>query len=418
VSATRTGRHVARRATGRRRAAGCDRYLAADDSRHADGLSVRDLFRNLSCAIDVFRFADLTADRVRHFAGSCFRNHRAGGERNFRHDSVWFVGADRVRNASCASLAAEFADGVRNPSSPCFLPHRADRVGNLLRATLFDRAAGGVGNSSSALDRAHPANLVRDSALLRFPDHAGAHDGFLRGLWNPDLSASSRGRSVHPLGASAAGTVNRLAFVAVPVPSAGRLNAVAAGGSRTLLDDGFPLTAANVNLLARDDWSTLRVADFAVSRFRLRLVRRVALLAVAGFVNRLADLVVDGLVAGFVNRLADVVTLVAVTGLCERDLDRVLLAPKGRLPYRLADGVTNGPVARFVFRPANLKALFAELRFVDVASALDRFLLTDRIPDGLVSRDGALVIDDVLHRAVTRVAGGLGRTEISARGTR
>jgi len=200
VSAARAAGHVAAGA-GRRRAAGCHRNLAADDSRDADRLSVRHLAGNLSLPVDVFRLADLTADGVRNLAGSRFRDLRADRVGHFLADGVRLVRADRVGHSASSRFAAEVADGIRNALDSSLFPYRADRVGNLFRAALFHRATDCVRHLAGASDRAHLADLVRHSTLLHVADHAGAHDGLLNGLRHPDLTAASRRPATRPLGA-------------------------------------------------------------------------------------------------------------------------------------------------------------------------------------------------------------------------
>ena len=176
--------HVAAGA-GRRRAAGGYRNLTADDSRNADRLCVRHLARNLSRPVDVFGFADLAADRVRHFLAD-------GGR---------LVRADRVGHSASSRFAAEVADGIRNASGSSLFPYRADRIGNFFRAALFHRATDCVRHLAGASDRAHLADLVRHSTLLHVADHAGAHDSLLNCLRHPDLTAASRRPATRPLGA-------------------------------------------------------------------------------------------------------------------------------------------------------------------------------------------------------------------------
>ena len=185
-----------------------------------------------------------------------------------------------------------------------------------------------------------------------------------------------------------------------------------------MLDDGLPLTTADVDLLALDDGSALGIADFSVSSFRARLVGGVALVSVARFVNRLADFIRDCLVARFVLGLADGIALVAVARSSERHLYGVLLTSKRGFVNRLVNNVTNGTVARLVNGPADLVALFTESRLVDVSSALDWLLLADGVVDRTVFRHCALVVDDVLDSAVAGVAGSLSGGEFTTWGAR
>lgn len=209
---------------------------------------------------------------------------------------------------------------------------------------------------------------------------------------------------MNPFSTSATRSIHRLAAIAVVFPAARRLNAAAAGTIRALLDDSFPLAAAHIDLLAFDNRLANGVANFSMLSFIARLVSRVAFVSIASPIDRLADVVAHSLIACFIRWLINRVAFVAIARLSIRHFDCIRLSAIARLLDRASADARNVFIAHLINRFLHCEAFVTELSFVDVATAVDWYLLAHSIVASLIAGDLTLVINNFSNCFVTSIA--------------
>lgn len=275
--------------------------------------------------------------------------------------------------------------------------------------------AGRVRHFASAGLRHGAANLVRDSASASLWNPACAADRLLDGFWAPHLAAADRRRALDLNGAAAAGFVGAAAGAGVLAPRSGVLHAFVDDRAGDALADGFPLAAADIDVLRLGAGAANGVADVFVASLGHDFAGRVALISPAGLCDWLADGVADVAVASLIARLADVVALVAPARLRAGDADRVGLVAVAGLIARHAHRADLVAPASLSHWLADGVALVAIAGLVTGLRAADRNLLALLIVHGLIANFFAAVPHDFLDRLVAGRALLLSLAEIAAR---
>lgn len=377
---------------------------ASHDAGYTHRFSIRNLSRYDFGLSRIPSLTHLTADGIGHLANVRFLLHGADGVGHFLNDGVRLHRANSVRHLASTRFATIRTNGIGDSATTALLASGTDGIRHLLGSAFFDYMTRCVRHSTSLRDRHHFADLIGNSAGLRFLNHASRHDRSLFSFRHPDLLAGHRSWAVNLLIADATGAIDLSATITVPFPTTGRLDATIASGARALFYDSSPFAAANINLLAFNHWAADGVANIAIAGIRARFVGRIALFPVASLIHGFANFVADVFVAGLIRRHTDGIGFIAVASARKWNLHRVLLAPPSSLLHRFAHGVALVSVAHLIHRLASFVALVTELRFVDVASASNGNLFADGITDRAVLSDTALVVDDILHRLVTGAA--------------
>lgn len=190
----------------------------------------------------------------------------------------------------------------------------------------------------------------------------------------------------------------------VDVPSSRILNALVHDRPWHAFGDGFPFSAADINVLGLGDRTADGVANISIAGFCHDLAGRVALITPASLSDWSADGVALIAVASRVTRFADGVALISPARLHARNADGVALISVARLIARHLDRADFIAPAGLRHRTTNRVALIAIASFVASSRTADRDLFANLIIDGLAANFFTTIPDNFLHRLVASCA--------------